>query len=43
MKIDKLTPEQITSLARLKTGVDYIEALDYDAIDWVEWTRIHRN
>ena len=43
MKIDKLTAEQIISLAILKGTVDYIKFLDYDAIDWTEWMLTHRN
>jgi len=38
-----LTIEQAVSYAILKRFVDYVEALDYDYIDWLEWTKIHRN
>jgi len=44
MNIDNLTTKQIISLAILKGRyADYIKLLDYDAIDWMEWTKIHRN
>jgi len=44
MIIDKLTTEQITSLTILKGHyVDYIKFLNYDAIDWLEWTWTNRN
>jgi len=38
-----LTVEQAISYAILKRFVDYIEALDYDYIDWLEWLNIHKN
>jgi len=43
MKIDGLARWQIISLALLKGTVDYIRLLDYDAIDWLEWSRLNRN
>jgi len=43
MIIDGLTTEQIVSLALLKGTVDYLEFLDYDTVDWLEWGYIHRN
>jgi len=38
-----LTVEQAISYARLKRFTDYIEALDYDYIDWLEWLKLHKN
>ena len=43
MIIDGFTAEQIVSLALLKGTVDYLEALDYDTIDWLKWGWINRN
>jgi len=43
MRIDGLTQQQIISLALLKGTVDYVKALDYDAIDWLTWSRLHKN
>lgn len=44
MIVDGFTAEQIISLVLLnKILVDYLEALDYDVLDWLEWGNIHRN
>ncbi len=43
MRIDGLTRYQIISLALIKGTVDYIKALDYDTLDWLEWGKIHEN
>jgi len=37
-----LSVEQAISYARLKYP-DYTKTLDYDYIDWLEWTKVHKN
>lgn len=43
MNINKLTAEQIISLALIRGTVDYIKALDYDCLDWREWANLSKN
>lgn len=37
------TKEQVISYALYYGTKDYLDELDYDAIDWREWTNINRN
>ena len=43
MNIDNLTAEQIISLALFKGTTDLLKFMDFDAVDWLEWSWINRN
>lgn len=43
MDISKLTVRKATSLAILLGYHNYLDYLNYDAIDWQEWCWVNRN